>query len=358
MKTLILLLVIGTAIATKPDYFNPKEVAMKWAKHKAMESCFGTEMMKNYMIKTKRAVQKCVGVEAPELNLPFFRSPSRVVYALLNQLEEKQEDQLIKLMAGTHMMKQQQQQPIQLVVGGQPSSERPNDFFKMMMMKYFMKHAGGGGKFNDYDVIEEMHKYTGDKKRPPFDNMDSTDNMKMEMFKKMLSNKRYRRDVSDELQITQNKLTEKLLMEQQEVQQALGNMSCILQEMHMVNKNNDVDINAIEQAIDNEEWGPWKDQWVKDHHKQDCRDCYAIAEAAPRSVLEKCPMGVKWGKIKMFVHCEKMAKWRMCMNHDIKQKLEKHFGNLDELTSATGLPEEALLPLAMKTLYDQMDMFD
>ena len=48
----------------------------------------------------------------------------------------------------------------------------------------------------------------------------------------------------------------------------------------------------------------------------------------------------------------------MCMNHDIKQKLEKNFGKLEDLEQATGLQENQLLPLTMKLLNEQMDMFE
>ena len=46
------------------------------------------------------------------------------------------------------------------------------------------------------------------------------------------------------------------------------------------------------------------------------------------------------------------------MNHDIKQKLEKSFGKLEDLEKATGLQENQLLPLTMKLLHEQMDMWD
>jgi hypothetical protein len=45
------------------------------------------------------------------------------------------------------------------------------------------------------------------------------------------------------------------------------------------------------------------------------------------------------------------------MNHDMKLKLEKSFGKLEDLETATGLAEYQLLPMTMKLLHDQMDMF-
>merc|ERR1711934_708000 len=66
----------------------------------------------------------------------------------------------------------------------------------------------------------------------------------------------------------------------------------------------------------------------------------------------------KWGRIVMFFQCEHEQKYKTCMNHDMKQKLEKSFGKIEDLEQATGLPEYQLLPLTMKLLHEQMDMFN
>ena len=59
----------------------------------------------------------------------------------------------------------------------------------------------------------------------------------------------------------------------------------------------------------------------------------------------------------MFFQCEKESKYKTCMNHDMKLKLEKSFGSLEDLEEKTGLPEYQLLPMTMKLLNEQMDMF-
>merc|ERR1711945_58388 len=73
--------------------------------------------------------------------------------------------------------------------------------------------------------------------------------------------------------------------------------------------------------------------------------------------IEECAWGEKWGRIMMFFQCEKDTKYKTCMNHDMKLKLEKSFGSLESLEEATGLPEYQLLPMTMKLLNEQMDMF-
>merc|ERR1712072_1328648 len=82
-----------------------------------------------------------------------------------------------------------------------------------------------------------------------------------------------------------------------------------------------------------------------------------ICRFYPKTRFDECAYGEKWGRIILFFQCEKEAKYKCCMNHDMKGKLEKSFGSLEELEQATGLPEYQLLPLTMKLLHDQMDMF-
>merc|ERR1711910_311076 len=95
-----------------------------------------------------------------------------------------------------------------------------------------------------------------------------------------------------------------------------------------------------------------------EHHIKDCRTCATFANSIPDLVFEDCPYGEKWGRIVMFFQCEHEQKYKTCMNHDMKQKLEKSFGKIEDLEQATGLPEYQLLPLTMKLLHEQMDMFN
>merc|ERR1712018_800132 len=76
-----------------------------------------------------------------------------------------------------------------------------------------------------------------------------------------------------------------------------------------------------------------------------------------QKLFSKNALGEKWGRIMMFFQCEKDTKYKTCMNHDMKLKLEKSFGSLESLEEATGLPEYQLLPMTMKLLNEQMDMF-
>merc|ERR1712193_108697 len=53
-----------------------------WMKMKAMEGCFGEELVKDHMIKMKRSAAKCMRVETPELELPMFENSYRLANAM------------------------------------------------------------------------------------------------------------------------------------------------------------------------------------------------------------------------------------------------------------------------------------
>jgi hypothetical protein len=155
-----------------------------------------------------------------------------------------------------------------------------------------------------------------------------------------------------------DRLTEKLKSEQQKMQAQFGNASCVLQELDIVDQNLEIDVNAMVESVKKGEWGEFPDEWLKEHHIKDCRTCATFANSIPDLVFEDCPYGEKWGRIMMFFQCESEQKYKTCMNHDMKQKLEKSFGKIEDLEQATGLPEYQLLPLTMKLLHEQMDMFN
>merc|ERR1719347_1512854 len=81
---LFLALTLLAGVLTHPDHGEFK----KWAKNKAMESCWGEENMKIWTVRMKKAVAKCSQQDAPELLLPHFRAPYKTVNALLEGQEE------------------------------------------------------------------------------------------------------------------------------------------------------------------------------------------------------------------------------------------------------------------------------
>merc|ERR1712184_46441 len=314
MRSFIILICVGVALAGE-DMFGMKKMQKQWAEHKAMESCFGENMMKTSLLKMKKAVVKCTGQDMPELDLPMYKSPHRFVHAMLDSHQDMEQMKVMGALKSMQQMSGQQQQPaLQLVLGGQQQQVQKDDMFKKMMMKMMLK----------------------------------------KMFNQHMRSKR----ATDDIFELGDRLTEKLKSEQQKMQAQFGNASCVLQELDIVDQNLEIDVNAMVESVKKGEWGEFPDEWLKEHHIKDCRTCATFANSIPDLVFEDCPYGEKWGRIVMFFQCESEQKYKTCMNHDMKQKLEKSFGKIEDLEQATGLPEYQLLPLTMKLLHEQMDMFN
>merc|ERR1711992_403691 len=86
MKFLLVLCLLGL-VAGSEDY----KMFMKWAKTKAMESCWGEDNMKIYTVNMKKAVAKCNQQDAPELDLPPFRAINRMINNLVGMANYKED---------------------------------------------------------------------------------------------------------------------------------------------------------------------------------------------------------------------------------------------------------------------------
>merc|ERR1712038_657335 len=185
-----------------------------------MESCFGEDMMKTSMLKMKKAVVKCTGMDMPELDLPMYKSPHRVVHALLERAEDLEQ---MKMMKVFQQLSQGQQQP-------------QDNMFKKMMMKMMMK------KMFDGELDEPRADHY---KMSPFGNMKArmdTGN-KYEMMEQMMKtfmNHKNKRAADDVFELG-DRLTEKLKQETVKMQAKLGNASCVLQELGIIDQNQDLD---------------------------------------------------------------------------------------------------------------------
>merc|ERR1712241_1538666 len=108
-----------------------------------MESCFGENMMKTSLLKMKKAVVKCTGMDMPELDLPMYKNPHRFVHALLESAEDLK---TMKMYNAMSMMQQGHKAqssaaPIQLVLGQQQQAPQDMMFKKMMQSMNRNKRA-------------------------------------------------------------------------------------------------------------------------------------------------------------------------------------------------------------------------
>merc|ERR1711944_139793 len=59
-----------------------------------------------------------------------------------------------------------------------------------------------------------------------------------------------------------DRLTEKLKAETAKMQAKLGNASCVLQELGIIDQNQNLDVNKMVKSVEDGEWGQFPDKWL------------------------------------------------------------------------------------------------
>merc|ERR1712218_610309 len=338
------LLVLAVAAAVSAHSGEDYKMFMKWAKGKAMESCWGEDNMKLLTLNMKKAVSKCMQEDAPELDLPPFRYMNRFTNSLVSMANSRSQDQdLYKMMKFMMMMKMMQQvgsnnQDHHNFRSGSEDSKYRNNFDHQIMDRM----DNGNMMENMMKMMSRMMNKEGQYERSEYDNMDMYD-----MFSKMYNSNKYRsyddmspmmrrfmskRQADDSLQLN-DRLKEKLEHVMEEHVSEMSNMTCVLREMNVLNSRNNIDIAAMKADTENYNM---PSQWFKQKYFSILDNCYEVAEHQPAELDNLFNVNGNselrnMGKIKSFLTCCKGAKMRLCMNNDTKKKIEANFGPVEEL---------------------------
>jgi hypothetical protein len=271
----------------------------KWMKTQAMEQCMGAENVKYFKLKEKKAEAKCMGRPAPELDLPMFNAPYKVVNGLLSAKQHAH------------------------------------------------SHADGGmeGMFKKFMMMQMLQQLSAESPRRFKRQADDLDESSEEDGNLMDNN-----DMSDvgELELG-DKLIEKLRCMKEKYEAKVGNETCVMVEMGLLNDEHEIDLQGMLAHMENMNLNPW----LKDRFVQDKTLCYDYAQAIPMNVLESFPCDPKLTRAKKFEKCTCKMTMKSCMMYDTRQKVQDHFGNVDDLTAKTGLDEDELLPLVFKLMNGQ-----
>merc|ERR1712066_164902 len=156
MKFLLTLCLLGL-VAGSEDY----KMFMKWAKTKAMESCWGEDNMKAYTVNMKKAVAKCQQSDAPELDLPPFRAANRFVNNLVSMAgqREGERDQMESFMQFFKFSKMMEMMNSHKQTYDDDYSNSSNmmEKLKMMMM---MKNMMGGQHKEEYGHSQYQNPFS------------------------------------------------------------------------------------------------------------------------------------------------------------------------------------------------------
>jgi len=363
MKFLLVLCLLGL-VAGSEDY----KMFMKWAKTKAMESCWGEDNMKIYTVNMKKAVAKCQQKDVPELDLPPLRAINRMINNMVGMAGHREDQhqemeyfqKFFRFMQMMKMMNNDDHHD-----GGYTRTSVPQMYSQMkdssdmnmmekMKMMMMMKKMMGGTKNNYY--ADETGSYKRNDDMGYQNKMDSMDSM----FRSM-GQMRFKRQAGDSLALN-DRLKEKLEHMMKEHVEHVSNMTCVLRELNVIDQNNNIDVNAMKR--DAEQY-KMPSTWFGDRYEEILESCHQVAENLPASLQDKVlpnnyngPMR-NLAKIKSFMNCCKTAKMKLCMYQDTKKKIETNFGPVDQLLEGFNnqITEEQVFYMVNELLQGDDDEF-
>lgn len=360
MKLFVVLSLTSVALGGM-DY----EMTQKWQKLKAMESCWGEENMKLVMVDMKKAIAKCSHEDAPELSLPPYRSAYRFTNTMINKGDEyEQINDMASMFA--KMMNQMKRNrntfsPYSSMSSNSHHGDSKMDTMKMMMQMMKMKNMM---KNNDYSSSSYNSDNTFDMFSDMFDSYEQKDNYRsssdynnqmgrMSQFKNMFNSMRFKRAAGDNLDLG-DRLVEKLAEQKHQMEAKIGNMTCVMRELNVLDASNNIDVQAMKRDIQKY---TMPSEWFKNKYEHLLDTCYEMATNLPAEIAENSVITgetfgtVKLGEVKMFSKCCEKAKMKLCMHQDIKNKVESNFGPMEDILQETQLTEHEFFPLVMQLLH-------
>merc|ERR1712060_965207 len=206
------------------------------------------------------------------------------------------------------------------------------DKMKMMMMKMKMKDMMRSNYQDDYDMSEFFKRQASRRPQQPSRRTQPSDNL----------------DLGD-------RLVEKLAEQKRHMEQKIGNMTCVLKETNALDASNNLDIQAMKRDM---QQYTMPSPWFGQKYEQILETCYEMATNLPREIADNSVVSgsfgtIKLGEIKMFTKCEMRSKMKLCMNQDIKNKVESNFGPMQSILQQTQLTEAEFFPLVMQLLHGE-----
>merc|ERR1711936_855681 len=329
MKLFVVLALASVALGGM-DY----EMTQKWQKLKAMESCWGEENMKLVMVDMKKAIAKCGHEDAPELSLPPYRSAYRFTNTMINKGNSYEHVNDMATMFAKMMYEMKKMMKMSNMMDDYPSSSYSSDDSAFDM-------------FSDmFDSSDRMDNYrsSSDYKNPMG---------RMSQFKNMFNSMRFKRAAGDNLDLG-DRLVEKLAEQRHHMEAKIGNMTCVMRELNVLDASNNIDVQAMKRDIQKY---TMPSEWFKNKYEHLLDTCYEMATNLPAEIAENSVITgetfgtVKLGEVKMFSKCCEKAKMKLCMHQDIKKKVESNFGPMEDILQETQLTEHEFFPLVMQLLH-------
>merc|ERR1711942_344950 len=242
-----------------------------------------------------------------------------------------------------------------------------NDMDAFEMMKMMMKFSGDESNIDMSQMMHSMEKmYGNDYKMNEHDmtkmmkekNFESN-NYKTKSYAPPQARYRYKRQVfNPQARNTEqgldkgDRLFAKLQEQKRVHEEHVGNMTCVLKETKVLNKENKIDVKSLKQYM---QQYTLPSPWFKKNFEELVDICYETAVNLPADVVEDQVIEgdfgtVNFAHVRTFMKCCKEGKRGLCMNQDTKNKIESNFGPINSILKETKLTEFQLFPLVQEML--------
>merc|ERR1719331_3236628 len=132
----------------------------------------------------------------------------------------------------------------------------------------------------------------------------------------MFSDMRFKRAAGDNLDLG-DRLVEKLAERKHQMEAKIGNMTCVMRELNVLDASNNIDVQAMKR--DTQKY-TMPSEWFKNKYEHLLDTCYEMATNLPAEIAENSVITgetfgtVKLGEVKMFTKCCEKAKTKLCMH--------------------------------------------
>merc|ERR1711972_1007407 len=218
------------------------------------------------MVDMKKAIAKCSHEDAPELSLPPYRSSYRFVNTMINKGDnyENINDMATMFAKMMHEMKNRNSnyQVNSYSRHGDNKMDKMRMMMKMMKMSNMMNdHSSSSYRSDDndmYDMFSEMFDSSSDR----MDNYRSSDYNNL--------------DLGD-------RLVEKLAEQKHHMEAMIGNMTCVMKELNVLDASNNIDVQAMKRDIQKY---TMPSEWFKNKYEHLLDTCYEMATNLPADIAE------------------------------------------------------------------------
>merc|ERR1712037_213066 len=207
---------------------------------------------------------------------------------------------------------------------------------QMMKMKNMMKNDDYSSSSYNSDNAFDMFSDMLDQQSNYKSSSDYNNQMgRMSQFKNMFNSMRFKRAAGDNLDLG-DRLVEKLAEQKHQMEAKIGNMTCVMRELNVLDASNNIDVQAMKR--DTQRY-TMPSEWFKNKYEHLLGTCYEMATNLPAEIAEISVITgetfgtVKLGEVKMFSKCCEKAKMKLCIHQD------------------TQLTEHEFFPLVMQLLH-------